>query len=90
MTSFPSEVATYVGRIRLFERVDWSVYVGWVGLMLITQPTSIAAPAPMLDLPRIATPASITASAPTATPASMRASPRMLAPATWCPRAMRW
>lgn len=34
MTSFPSEVATYVGRIRQFERVDWSVYVGWVGLML--------------------------------------------------------
>lgn len=34
MTSFPSEVATYVGRIRQFERIDWSVYVGWVGLML--------------------------------------------------------
>jgi hypothetical protein len=34
MTSFPSEVITYVGRIRQFERVDWSVYVGWVGLML--------------------------------------------------------
>lgn len=34
MTSFPSEVVTYVGRIRQFERIDWSVYVGWVGLML--------------------------------------------------------
>lgn len=34
MTSFPSEVAIYVGRIRQFERVDWAVYTGWVGLML--------------------------------------------------------
>jgi hypothetical protein len=34
MTSFPSEVAIYVGRIRQFERNDWGVYVGWVGLML--------------------------------------------------------
>jgi len=34
MTSFPSEVAIYVGRIREFDREDWSVYVGWVGLML--------------------------------------------------------
>jgi hypothetical protein len=32
--SFPSEVSTYVGRIRDFERTDWFVYVGWVGLML--------------------------------------------------------
>jgi hypothetical protein len=34
MTSFLSEVIVYVGRIRQFERVDWSVYVAWVGLML--------------------------------------------------------
>jgi hypothetical protein len=29
-----SEVAVYVGRIRLFEREDWIVYLLWVGLML--------------------------------------------------------
>lgn len=34
MSSFPSEVAIYVGRIRQFERIDWAVYAGWVGLML--------------------------------------------------------
>ena len=34
MTSFPSELATYVGRVRQFERRDWAVYVAWVGLML--------------------------------------------------------
>lgn len=34
MTSFPSEVAVYVGRVRQFERTDWLVYVGWVGLMM--------------------------------------------------------
>lgn len=34
MTSFPSELAVYVGRMRQFERVDWAVYVAWVGLML--------------------------------------------------------
>src|SRR6187551_2908309 len=34
MTSFPSELAIYVGRIREFERTDWHVYVAWVGLML--------------------------------------------------------
>ncbi|HEY4184468.1 MAG TPA: hypothetical protein VGP07_05330 [Polyangia bacterium] len=28
------EVALYVGRIRQFRRVDWIVYVAWVGLML--------------------------------------------------------
>lgn len=33
MTSFPSELAIYVGRVREFNRVDWQVYVGWVGLM---------------------------------------------------------
>jgi len=34
MTSFPSEVAVYFGRIREFEKNDWAVYVAWVGLML--------------------------------------------------------
>ncbi len=34
MTSFPSEFAQYVGRVRQFQRVDWVVYVAWVGLML--------------------------------------------------------
>jgi hypothetical protein len=34
MTSFPSEVRIYAGRIREFERTDWWVYVGWVGMML--------------------------------------------------------
>jgi hypothetical protein len=34
MTSFPSELAEYVGRVRQFERADWAVYVAWVGLML--------------------------------------------------------
>jgi hypothetical protein len=34
MTSFPSELATYLGRVRNFERSDWAVYVAWVGLML--------------------------------------------------------
>lgn len=32
--SFPTEVATYVGRMRDFTRIDWLVYVSWVGLML--------------------------------------------------------
>jgi hypothetical protein len=32
--SFPTEVATYVGRMRDFQRIDWIVYVAWVGLML--------------------------------------------------------
>ena len=27
-------VATYVGRIRQFQRIDWIVYLAWVGLML--------------------------------------------------------
>lgn len=34
MTSFPSELAQYVGRFRQFERIDWAVYVSWIGLML--------------------------------------------------------
>lgn len=29
-----SAFAIYVGRIREFDRVDWLVYVGWVGMML--------------------------------------------------------
>ena len=29
-----SPIATYVGRIREFQRVDWIVYAAWVGLML--------------------------------------------------------
>jgi hypothetical protein len=32
-TSFLSEVAVYVGRMRDFERIDWAVYIAWVGLM---------------------------------------------------------
>lgn len=32
--SFVSELRTYVGRVREFQRIDWVVYVGWVGLML--------------------------------------------------------
>jgi hypothetical protein len=31
--SFPSELRIYVGRMREFTRVDWLVYLGWVGLM---------------------------------------------------------
>jgi hypothetical protein len=34
MTSFVAEVATYVGRVREFERTDWVVYLLWVGTML--------------------------------------------------------
>src|SRR5574338_1369491 len=29
-----SALAIYVGRIREFERVDWIVYLSWVGMML--------------------------------------------------------
>jgi hypothetical protein len=29
-----SALAIYVGRIREFQRVDWLVYLGWVGMML--------------------------------------------------------
>lgn len=32
--SFPAEVRVYVGRMSQFTRVDWLVYVSWVGLML--------------------------------------------------------
>jgi hypothetical protein len=32
-SSFLSEVAVYVGRVREFERIDWLVYLAWVGLM---------------------------------------------------------
>ncbi len=34
MTSFLSDVAIYVGRVREFDRHDWRVYLAWVGLML--------------------------------------------------------
>ncbi len=34
MTSFLSDLRTYVGRIRQFDRRDWAVYVAWVGLLL--------------------------------------------------------
>lgn len=34
MTSFASELRTYVGRVRLFDRRDWMAYTAWVGLML--------------------------------------------------------
>jgi len=34
MTSFPSELAVYVGRVRWFLRGDWIVYTAWVGLMV--------------------------------------------------------
>jgi hypothetical protein len=32
-SSFLSEVGVYVGRVREFERIDWVVYIAWVGLM---------------------------------------------------------
>lgn len=32
--SFPAEVRVYLGRMSQFTRVDWLVYVSWVGLML--------------------------------------------------------
>jgi hypothetical protein len=32
--SFLSELRVYVGRMRDFTRIDWLVYVSWVGLML--------------------------------------------------------
>jgi hypothetical protein len=34
MTSFPSELFTYVRRVQQFERTDWFVYCAWVGLIL--------------------------------------------------------
>jgi hypothetical protein len=30
----PNKLAVYVGRIRQFDRSDWLVYIGWVGMML--------------------------------------------------------
>lgn len=33
-SSEPSALVRYVGNIRLFDRTDWFVYVGWVGMML--------------------------------------------------------
>jgi len=32
--SFLAEVRVYVGRVRSFSRVDWAIYVAWVGLMV--------------------------------------------------------
>lgn len=32
--NFLQDVFFYIGRIRLFERVDWNVYLVWIGLML--------------------------------------------------------
>ncbi|MEP7049617.1 MAG: hypothetical protein ABJB12_04660 [Pseudomonadota bacterium] len=32
--SFATEVAVYIGRLREFRRVDWFVYVAWIGLMV--------------------------------------------------------
>jgi hypothetical protein len=32
-SSFLSELIVYVGRVRDFQRIDWVVYVAWVGLM---------------------------------------------------------
>lgn len=34
MSPAASAFAVYVGRIRLFDRTDWWVYLAWVGLML--------------------------------------------------------
>lgn len=34
MPSFRSELSVYVGRVREFDRADWWVYAGWVGMML--------------------------------------------------------
>jgi hypothetical protein len=34
VSSFVSDVGTYVGRIRAFDRTDWAVYIAWVGLMV--------------------------------------------------------
>jgi len=33
-TRRPSALAIYVGRIREFDRTDWQVYLGWIGMML--------------------------------------------------------
>ncbi len=32
--SFPNDVWTYAKQIRLFDRTDWWVYFGWIGMML--------------------------------------------------------
>ena len=34
MSAGSSALGTYVGRIRDFDRTDWLVYIGWVGMML--------------------------------------------------------
>ncbi len=33
MTSFLSDFLVYVGRIKQFSKVDWVVYIAWVGMM---------------------------------------------------------
>jgi hypothetical protein len=30
----PNKFAVYIGRIREFDRTDWLVYIGWIGMML--------------------------------------------------------
>jgi hypothetical protein len=30
----PNKLAVYIGRIREFDRTDWLVYIGWIGMML--------------------------------------------------------
>lgn len=57
-TSFLSEVAIYVGRVREFGRVDWLVYCAWVGLMfglvLATSGFLFAGRAAGVELPAVA------------------------------------
>jgi hypothetical protein len=40
--SFLSDVRTYVGRVREFDRADWIVYAAWVGLMVGLTLTTLA------------------------------------------------
>jgi hypothetical protein len=42
MTSFLSELQTYVGRIRLVQRRDWAVYLAWVGLLTALCATTLS------------------------------------------------
>lgn len=42
MTSFASELRTYVGRIRAFDRTDWAVYSVWIGTMVGLTATTLA------------------------------------------------
>jgi hypothetical protein len=56
--SFLSELSVYVGRVREFERLDWVVYVAWVGLMfglvLATGGFLLAGRAAGVELPAVA------------------------------------